>query len=129
MCVWNDRCRTIHARSGKWCLQVVRSSWAEEKPPKTTIGSVQRGYRYVYTYYYYYSRVYYTDICIYIYIIMYKVLVYRVQVMCIIIIYIYRIIHYCRARPVCVCYFRVRDRLEPIHSLFCVIIMFFLHSR
>lgn len=40
----------LHARSGKRCLLVVRSSWAEEKPPKTTttIGSVQRGYTYIY---------------------------------------------------------------------------------
>jgi len=43
MCVCEMIGVGLHARSGKRCLQVVRSSWAEEKPPKTTIGSVQRG--------------------------------------------------------------------------------------
>jgi len=121
VCVCETNGVGLHARSGKRCLRVVRSSWAEEKPPKTTttttIGSVQRGYTYIYI------LLLFTCLLhqhIYIYIIIYRYSY---------IVHVARIIHilYIQCRACVYFFFRVRDRLDTRASVLSL--LFFFSAR
>lgn len=121
MCVCETNGVGLHARSGKRCLLVVRSSWAEEKPPKTTttIGSVQRGYTYIYILLLF-TCLLHRHICICIY---YSI-IYRYSY----IVHVASII-YIMQQGVCVFFFSRPTRTDTRASVLSLLLFFFARTN